>query len=69
MVILIATTKIWAVKDSLNRVVDYAKNPEKTILDDLKQVLHYTENEVKTSACDEVACFVSGINCGKDTAF
>lgn len=24
-----ATTKIWAIKDSLSRVVNYAKNPEK----------------------------------------
>ena len=27
-----ATTKIWAVKDSLSRVVNYATNPEKQIL-------------------------------------
>lgn len=26
-----ATTKIWAVKDSLFRVVNYAKNPEKQL--------------------------------------
>lgn len=31
-----ATTKIWAIKDSLSRVVNYAKNPEKTIFSDLK---------------------------------
>ena len=30
-----ATTKIWPVRDSLKRVVDYASNPEKTSDDDL----------------------------------
>ncbi len=24
-----ATTKIWAIKDSISRVISYAKNPEK----------------------------------------
>ena len=43
-----ATTKIWAIKDSLSRVVNYAKNPEKTIFSDLKQVLKYAENDEKT---------------------
>ena len=40
-----ATTKIWAIKDSLSRVVNYAKNPEKTIFSDLEQVLKYAEND------------------------
>ena len=40
MVIIMATTKIWAIKDSLSRVVNYAENPEKTIFSDLKQVLN-----------------------------
>ena len=31
MVMTMATTKIWAIKGSLSRVVNYAKNPEKTI--------------------------------------
>lgn len=65
-----ATTKIWAIKDSLLRVVDYVKNPEKTIPDDLKQVLHYAKNQNKTMLIgDEVVAFVSGINCEKDTAY
>ena len=34
MVMTMATTKIWAIKDSLSRVVSYAKNPEKTIFSD-----------------------------------
>ena len=45
-----ATTKIWAIKDSLLRVVNYAKNPEKTIFSNLKQVLLYAGNEEKTIA-------------------
>ena len=41
-----ATTKIWAVKDKLKRVLDYASNPEKTKDDDfsfdgLEDVLDY----------------------------
>ena len=42
-----ATTKIWAIKDSLLRIVNYASNPEKTSFEDLKQVLLYAENEDK----------------------
>ena len=26
-----ATTKIWAIKDSLSRVLNYAANPKKTV--------------------------------------
>ena len=40
-----ATTKIWPVKDSLARVVDYAQNPDKTVYSDLRKVLHYAANE------------------------
>ena len=29
-----ATTKIWAIKDSISRVISYAKNPEKTTFSD-----------------------------------
>ena len=44
----IATTKIWAVKDSLKRVVDYASYPEKTEYSGLANALHYAKNDVKT---------------------
>ncbi len=64
-----ATTKIWPVKDSLARVVDYAQNPNKTIYSDLQQVLHYAANEEKTVAGEERAMFVTGVNCNRDTAF
>ena len=72
-----ATTKIWAVKDSLSRVVNYASNPEKTVLSDLEQVLLYAENKDKTAInsannganAGEKTMFVTGINCNNDTAY
>ena len=36
-----AVTKIWAIHDSVSRVVDYSTNPSKTKLSDLEQVLLY----------------------------
>lgn len=62
-----AVTKIWAIKDSLSRVVDYAANPDKTIYSDLKNAIHYAENGEKTIS--EEACFVTGVNCNTDTAY
>lgn len=64
-----ATTKIWPIKDSLARVVDYARNPEKTIYSDLQAVLHYAETEDKTVSGPERTLFVTGVNCNRDTAF
>ena len=64
-----ATTKIWPVKDSLARVVDYAQNPDKTIYSDLQNVLHYAANGEKTVEGEERAMFVTGVNCNRDTAF
>lgn len=64
-----AVTKIWAIKDSLSRVVDYAANPEKTIYSDLQKVIHYAENENKTADEDEKICYVTGVNCNAETAF
>lgn len=64
-----ATTKIWAVKDKLKRVLDYASNPEKTKDDDfsfdgLEDVLDYSTSDLKT----EKQLYVSGINCSPATA-
>ena len=59
-----ATTSIWAVKNSLADVVNYANNPEKTGYRDLQNVLHYAENKDKT----EQKYFVTGINCLAETA-
>lgn len=64
-----ATTKIWAIKDRLSRVVNYAKNPEKTVFSDLKQVLKYAENDEKTIEKNEKMMFVTGVNCNRTTAF
>ena len=62
------TTKIWAIKDSLSRVLDYAANPLKTIYSDLRNVLHYAGDEAKTGGVEK-ACFVTGVNCSAVTAF
>ena len=64
-----ATTKIWAIKDSLSRVVSYAENPEKTIFSDLEQVIKYAENDDKTIIKDEESMYVTGINCNRETAY
>ena len=64
-----ATTKIWPVKDSLARVVDYARNSDKTVYSNLQTVLHYAANREKTVKGEERAMFVSGVNCNRDTAF
>ena len=63
-----ATTKIWPVKDSLKRLVDYASNPEKTTDDDLAAVIKYAMNCDKTAGKNEKACYVTGVNCNSDTA-
>ena len=45
-----AITKIWAVKDDLNRVLNYIKNPDKRkedMSDGLKEVLTYTTQAIK----------------------
>lgn len=64
-----ATTKIWAIKDSLSRVLDYAANPHKTIYSDLRAALHYAADDNKTIETAEKAMFVSGVNCTRDSAF
>ncbi|MEN3004798.1 relaxase/mobilization nuclease domain-containing protein [Dehalobacterium formicoaceticum] len=67
-----ATTAIWDVTDRLDRVIDYAANPEKTENPDftspdfqgLRKVLEYTQQNVKT----EKQFYVTGINCDPTTA-
>lgn len=63
-----ATTKIWPVKDSLKRLVDYASNPEKTTKDDLEAVIEYAMNGEKTADSNERSCYVTGVNCFAETA-
>ena len=60
-----AVTKIWAIKDSLQRVLDYAANPDKTEYDALAQTLHYAENDAKTKL-NESAQLITGIHCRAD---
>ena len=64
-----ATTKIWAIKDSISRVISYAKNPEKTMFTDLKQVLKYAENDEKTIDKNEKTMYVTGVNCKAKTVY
>ena len=62
-----AITKIWAVKDNLQRVMRYAENMNKTtaeISDGLKEVLTYTTQGYKTNEKE----FITGINCDPNTA-
>lgn len=61
-----ATTKIWAINDSLKRVIDYASNPDKTSGEDsgLYDVIAYTSQELKT----DKQLYVTGINCTLSTA-
>ena len=62
-----ATTKIWSIRDSLSRVVDYAENPDKTEnpnysdteIQGLYDVMNYAADEQKT----EMQYYVSGVNC------
>ena len=59
-----ATTKIWAIKDSVKRVIEYARNPDKTELNDLARELHYIADDNKTEWVeDEKVYLVSSINC------
>lgn len=63
-----AVTKIWTIKDSLSRVIQYAENPDKTGLSGLAQALHYAEDEAKTSMEKEEVYLVTGIKCRTQTA-
>lgn len=64
-----ATTKIWPVKYSLKRAVDYVENPEKTGMDDLKAALEYAADKNKTSDAEERIYLTTGINCDAETAY
>lgn len=64
----IAVTKIWAVKDSLKRVVEYAANPAKTEYGGLAQALHYAEDGSKT-VLEETLQLVSGVHCRPEHAW
>ncbi len=67
-----ATTAIWDIKGRLDKVVNYAKNPDKTDaslysesdLQGLADVMNYTMQDHKT----EKKLFVTGLNCDPETA-
>ena len=62
-----ATVAIWKVSSSLNQVIKYTTNDEKTDLSnfkDLDQSLEYIKDDFKT----EEKLFVSGINCDPTNA-
>lgn len=70
---VMATTKIWDVKNHLRRVLDYTSNPEKTeSIEDsdyqfngLAQSISYTTQDMKT----EKQLYVTGINTTLSTAY
>ena len=63
-----AVTKIWAIHDSVSRVVDYCTNPSKTKLSDLEQVLLYAADKDKTLDEGEQQYAVTGIGCRAESA-
>ena len=60
-------TKIWAIKDSLSRVVGYAENAEKTEFSDMGQVLHYAQNSEKVTSGPEKTMYVTTLHCAVTT--
>jgi len=70
---MMATTAIWDVNDRLDRVIDYATNPNKTenldyydtVFQGLQNVLQYTQEDIKT----EQQFYVTGVNCDPATAY
>ena len=63
-----AVKKIWAIHDSVSRVVDYCTNPSKTKLSDLEQVLLYAADKEKTLDEGEQQYAVTGIGCRAESA-
>ena len=63
-----AVTKIWAIHDSVSRVVDYCTNPSKTKLSDLEQVLLYAADKEKNLDEGEQQYAVTGIGCRAESA-
>ena len=68
-----AVTSIWPVKGRVDRVINYAQNPEKTIeasyeeqaaLHVVDDVVEYAADEMKTERRSYVSC----LNCREDTA-
>lgn len=65
---VMATTKIWKIKERLDHVIKYTTNPKKTSKEkynELHNVIEYAKASYKT----EEQLYVSGINCDKETAY
>ena len=68
-----AVTSIWPIKGRVDRVINYARNPEKTTeasyeelasLHAVDNVVEYAADEMKTERRSYVSC----LNCREDTA-
>ena len=73
LMVNMAVTKIWPIKGRVDKVIDYARNPEKTRessydrqvqLHTIDGVIEYAANEMKT----ETRAYVTCINCREDMA-
>lgn len=63
-----AVTKIWPVKDSLSRLIEYAENPEKTAFESLETVMAYAGDEDKVIYEKGEKCYlVTALNCRGNT--
>ena len=68
-----AVTAIWPIKGRVDKVIDYARNPEKTTEAGLPELaaLHAVDNVVEYAADEmktERRSYVSCLNCREDTA-
>ena len=64
-----ATTKIWAIKNSVNDALKYIANSKKTKNPDLELTLSYAGNKDKTVLENEEVMYVTGVNCNRETAY
>ena len=63
-----AVTKIWQIKGSIAKTLEYAANPEKVNFNELDQVLKYAADKDKVVDEGESFYAVTGINCKAETA-
>lgn len=69
-----AVTSIWKIEQKLAKVIKYTTNGRKTEIKNLDNVeisyndLHHTMKYIKEDYKTEKQCFVTGINCDKESA-